>query len=81
MDLQMPICDGLEATALIRKMDDIVQPYICALTANAMEGDQEVCLAARMNNYISKPLTLDRLMHVLQVSYQYSQSFSSHVSQ
>jgi CheY-like chemotaxis protein len=42
--VQMPICDGFVSTSLIRRMVGIVQPFISALTANAMEGDAEHCL-------------------------------------
>ncbi|NIJ55457.1 response regulator [Dyadobacter arcticus] len=60
MDMQMPVMDGLEATRLIRKTV-VNQPIIIALTANAMEGTQQQCLDAGMNDYISKPIKLDEL--------------------
>jgi CheY-like chemotaxis protein len=50
---QMPICDGFRATSLIRGMANIVQPFICALTANAMEGDAEHCISLGMDHYLS----------------------------
>lgn len=61
MDMQMPEMDGLEATRRIRKSSGR-QPVIFALTANTMEGDQEECLKAGMNDYISKPIRLENLM-------------------
>jgi signal transduction histidine kinase/CheY-like chemotaxis protein len=64
MDLQMPEMDGLEATRLIRQTAK-VQPVIIALTANTMEGDEEECLNAGMNDYIGKPIKLDELVEKL----------------
>lgn len=64
MDMQMPDIDGLEATKIIRQTV-VKQPVIIALTANAMADDKEACLAAGMNDYISKPVKLEDLMNIL----------------
>ena len=61
MDVQMPELDGLEATRWIRIEESIEQPYIIALTANAMTGDRESCLDAGMNDFIAKPVRMEDL--------------------
>jgi CheY-like chemotaxis protein len=55
MDCRMPQLDGFETTARIRAQGGH-QPYIIAITANAMRGDREICLAAGMDGYVSKPV-------------------------
>ncbi|UFH52755.1 hybrid sensor histidine kinase/response regulator [Spirosoma sp. KNUC1025] len=65
MDVQMPEMDGLDATRLIRQQA-IPQPWIIALTANAMQEDRTICLAAGMDEYLSKPLNIDQLMKAIQ---------------
>ncbi len=60
MDMQMPEMDGIQATNFIRQNLQN-QPIIIALTANTMEGDQEACFNAGMNDYISKPVRLEEL--------------------
>jgi len=61
MDIQMPGMDGLEAIGRIRQLDSLQQIPIIALTALAMKGDQERCLAAGANLYLSKPVKLKQL--------------------
>ncbi len=71
MDMQMPELDGLDATRRIRKqIADERQPRIIATTANAMEGDRELCLEAGMDDYVSKPLRIDELVRALSESRQ-----------
>ena len=65
MDMQMPEMDGLEATALIRRLK-IEQPIIIALTANAMQGDRNMCLEAGMDDYMAKPLRFEKLVELLE---------------
>lgn len=65
MDVQMPEMDGLEATQKIRALSGI-QPMIVAMTANAMQGDRELCLNAGMDDYVSKPINLDRLVESIE---------------
>jgi len=75
MDCQMPEMDGFEATREIRRMERQGQTHagagghipIIALTANAIKGDRERCLASGMDDYLSKPLNMDRLIEVLEI--------------
>lgn len=64
MDVQMPELDGLAATRMIRSMGG-EQPVIIAMTANALSSDREDCLAAGMNDYISKPFQFETLVAML----------------
>ena len=67
MDVQMPEMSGLEATAAIREREQSLGGHIpiVAMTAHAMAGDREQCLAAGMDAYVSKPLRLDELLAVV----------------
>lgn len=64
MDIQMPVMDGYQATTLIREIAP-VQPYIIAMTANALAEDREICLSYGMDNYISKPMKIELLISML----------------
>ena len=67
MDVQMPEMDGLEATRrIVAKWPDVAtRPRIIAMTANAMQGDREECLAAGMDDYVTKPIRVDALIEAL----------------
>ena len=67
MDIQMPEIDGLEATRRIGEMlASSERPYIVALTANAMKEDREACVAAGMEDYLSKPIRQPEIKAVLE---------------
>src|SRR5882724_4165661 len=67
MDVHMPEMDGLEATKQIcQQWSKSERPRIIAMTANAMQGDKEECLAAGMDDYISKPVQLQELQRALE---------------
>ena len=66
MDVQMPEMDGLTATRQIcQEWPPSERPRIIAMTANAMQGDREMCLAAGMDDYISKPIRINALLRAL----------------
>ena len=66
MDLHMPVMDGLQAARSIRELlPPERQPVIVAMTAAALVEDQQACLAAGMNGFISKPVRSEQLVEVL----------------
>ena len=68
MDVHMPEMDGLTATKRI-VAEFRQKPWIIALTANAVQGDREICLAAGMQDYVSKPIQIQDLMQALEKAY------------
>lgn len=66
MDCRLPLMDGYEATRQIRQLEGRQQLPIIALTANALQGDREACLAAGMNDYLAKPFKRADLQRILQ---------------
>ena len=66
LDMMMPEMDGYEAIQRIRSSDKYGHVPIVAVTANAMNGDREKCLAAGADNYVAKPIDVDRLMNVIE---------------
>jgi CheY-like chemotaxis protein len=66
MDVQMPEMDGLEASRRITaRWPPGERPRIVAMTANAMQGDREECLAAGMDDYVTKPIRVEALVAAL----------------
>jgi CheY-like chemotaxis protein len=66
MDVQMPELDGLDATRrIVKNHKEGHRPRIVAMTANAMQGDREMCLDAGMDDYVTKPIKVDRLIEAL----------------
>jgi len=69
MDVQMPVMDGFEATRQIRKTEETERKIhipIIAMTAHAMKGDKELCIAAGMDNYLSKPVNPEELYEMVE---------------
>jgi GAF domain-containing protein/CheY-like chemotaxis protein/tetratricopeptide (TPR) repeat protein len=69
MDVQMPEMDGLEASRQINARWPQERPRIIAMTANAMQGDREMCLAAGMDDYLTKPIRVERLVEALNQTF------------
>ncbi|OUS23554.1 hypothetical protein A9R01_16325 ['Osedax' symbiont bacterium Rs2_46_30_T18] len=67
MDIMMPVMDGYEAIAHIRKMSDYQSVPIIALTAKAMPADRQLCIQAGASEYITKPLEMDKVLAMLRV--------------
>jgi len=67
MDIMMPEMDGLAATREIRKKSECKRLPIIALTAKAMPNDREECLRAGADDYIAKPLDIDKLLSLIKV--------------
>ncbi|NIJ54048.1 response regulator [Dyadobacter arcticus] len=67
MDVMMPEMDGIEATRKIREQGKWAKLPIIAVTAKAMQGDREQCMAAGANDYISKPVDIDKLLSLIKV--------------
>lgn len=65
MDVQMPVMDGYEATQEIRRIPDLADLPIIAMTAGAMESDRKKCLEAGMNDYVSKPINVGEFYRTL----------------
>jgi CheY-like chemotaxis protein len=67
MDIQMPEMNGMEATARIREKEKLTGEHltVVALTAHAMKGDQELCLAGGMDDYLAKPIRAPELDQIL----------------
>ena len=80
MDVQMPEMDGLTATRQIRSPESAVRNHripVIAMTARAMKGDQEICIAAGMDDYLAKPITIETLAAALEKWLPTEPSFGS----
>jgi CheY-like chemotaxis protein/two-component sensor histidine kinase len=79
MDLQMPGLDGFSSTRCIRQLGSrIHQPFICALTANAMDGDSALCLQAGMNLYLSKPIQIAPVIQAIRLAHEQARITAPH---
>lgn len=75
MDIQMPVMNGIVATKKIRELESSTNTHtpIIAITANALSGDKEACLAAGMNDYISKPFQVEILLQKMEYLLQHKE--------
>jgi CheY-like chemotaxis protein len=80
MDVEMPEMDGLEATRRIHQRSAERRPHIVAVTANAMQGERELCIQAGMDDYIAKPIRLEELSGALSRVERRSDTASSDAS-
>lgn len=79
MDLQMPVMDGLTATKIIRQNSSSqTNPWIVALTADALINEQQACIDAGMNDFISKPISIKEIVRALS-KYSYSRNLSDNL--
>ncbi|MGV3698253.1 response regulator [Flavobacterium sp.] len=69
IDMMMPEMDGYEAIPLIRKIPLHAKTPVISVTAQAMSGDREKCLASGADDYLSKPVDVDQLFRILQTAY------------
>lgn len=74
MDMQMPEMDGVTTTRIIRQSEALVQPYIIALTANALAEDRELCLEVGMDDFLTKPLAIAEINRVLTEYVQFKKN-------
>jgi len=70
MDVRMPVMDGYETTRVIRQKG-VDQPFIIAMTANAMSNDRDECLQYGMNDYIPKPISITDVITKLKIAAEY----------
>jgi len=77
MDCQMPEMDGFEATQAIRAMALKQQPFIVALTADAMQGDRERCITAGMDDYLNKPVKAEKITGILAQYVQRAKNYTA----
>ena len=67
MDIMMPELDGYDMIRIVRSQEELKNLPIIAVTAKAMKGDREKCIAAGASDYISKPVNLDELMSMMRI--------------
>ncbi len=74
MDIEMPLMDGFEVTRNLREKykDKPVQPYIVALTANSLSGEKKRCIEMGMNDYLSKPFSVEDVQSMIDRALEFS---------